>query len=147
MEVLWHALETGLIVVVGFSGGLITGTGFIAVLSALSLPARLSALTYSRRANRIYELALAAGVWVAALWLPFPFALRLGPVILAAIGLPMGIFVGMLASALAETVGVMPVIAARTGAGPLIDKVVWAVAVGKIIGSLIFLTFPPFTAP
>jgi len=142
-----EVVHTLLLVLMGLSGGLITGTGLAAVLSALHLPARLSALTYTRRANRLYELSLTGGAWVAAWWLPFPFYLRLPAATLALAGLFTGAFVGMLASALAETIGVVPVAARRTGVGALIGKVVWAVAAGKIIGSLVYLTYQPFLGP
>jgi stage V sporulation protein AB len=146
VAVLVPGLETVLLVLAGLSGGLITGTGLSAILNALGLPARLASLSSSRRANRLYELALAAGVWVAAFWLPFPFMLPAGEVLLAGAGLVAGAFVGMLASALAETIGVMPVVAAHSGAGRLIGKVIWALAAGKTVGSLLHLTFASFAA-
>lgn len=129
----------------GLSGGLVAGSAFVALLNALQVPARLAALTYTRRLARTYELALAAGAFAAALWIPFPFALRVPSWFLAIAGLFMGAFVGLLASALAETIGVIPVVARRTAVGEPLFKLIWLAAAGKILGSLAYWLFPPFT--
>jgi stage V sporulation protein AB len=134
-----------LFAVFGLSGGLIAGSAFVALLTALEVPARLIALSYTRRHTRTYEFALAAGAWVAAFWLPFPYTLGTSPWVLVIPGLLMGSFVGTLASALAETIGVIPVTARRTGVGSPIFKLIWFAVAGKILGSLVFWMFPPLT--
>lgn len=129
----------------GLSSGLIAGSAFVALLNALEVPARLIALSYTRRHARTYEAALAAGTWTAAFWLPFPYTLRTSPWVLVLPGLLMGSFVGLLASALAETLGVVPVTARRTGVGSPLFRLIWFAVAGKILGSLVFWTFPPLT--
>jgi stage V sporulation protein AB len=93
--------------------------------------------------NRAYELAMAAGATVAAVRLVYPFQFALGAFTAGVAGITMGMFVGMLASALAETIGVVPVVARRTGLGNWITKLIWLVVVGKILGSLIYWLYPP----
>ena len=137
--------EAALLVLMGLGSGVFVGTAFVAFLNALQMPARLAALTYTRRAGRVYELAIAGGCWAAAVWLPFPFFVPVGPWVNPLIGVFTGAFIGMLASALAETIGVMPLLARRTGLRGLVGKVIWAVAAGKIVGTLVQFTSTPFT--
>lgn len=139
-------LQWLLVAVIGLCSGVVVGAAFVAFINALRLPARLVALTYSRHVTRVYELAMTAGGTVAAVWLVFPFVFRLGPAAAALIGVAMGAFVGMLAGALAETIGVVPVVARRTGLGSWITKLIWFVAVGKILGSLIYWLYPPLVS-
>ncbi len=142
-----RAVELALLATLGIGSGVLVGAAFVALLTALGVPSRLVALTGTRRCNAAYALAVAGGALAGAFWLPFPYTLSLPGVLAAVPGLLTGIFVGMLASALAETIGVVPVLSRRVGLGSLVGKVVWAVAAGKIIGSLAYWTFPPFTAP
>jgi stage V sporulation protein AB len=130
-------------VAVGLSSGAVVGAAYVAFMNALQLPARLAALTYTRHMGRVYEIAMAAGATLAAVRLAFPFVFNLGVITAGLVGLPMGIFVGMLASALAETIGVVPVVARRTGLGTSITKLIWFVVIGKILGSLIYWLYPP----
>jgi stage V sporulation protein AB len=132
-----------LLVVVGLCAGGIVGTAYVAFMNTLQLPARLAALTYTRHFGRVYELAMFSGALTAAVWLAFPFTFALNQAIAGFIGVAMGVFVGMLASALVETIGVIPVVARRTGLGNTVTKLIWFVVVGKILGSLVYWLYPP----
>ncbi|MDP2871338.1 MAG: stage V sporulation protein AB [Bacillota bacterium] len=132
-----------LLAAVGACAGVVVGAAYVAFMNALRVPARLAALTYTRHMTRIYEAAMAAGAFLAAVWLVFPYTLRLAPAAAGFVGAAMGVYVGMLASALAETIGVIPVVARRTGLGTWVTRLIWFVVLGKITGSLIYWLYPP----
>lgn len=147
MPTVLGAAELAMLFLFGAGSGVLVGAAFIALLVTLGVPSRLIALTDTRKWTKVFSLALAAGSLAGSMWLPFPYSIPLPACAAALPGLLVGIFVGMLASALAETIGVVPILSRRLGLGSLVGKVVWAVAAGKIIGSLAYWTFPPFTAP
>jgi stage V sporulation protein AB len=122
--------------------GLAVGAALGALVVLLSVGARLARVTATPEFGRAYEWALACGAAAAASYEVWPWTLR-GPRALAAIlGGGMGIFIGMLAAALAEVVAVMPLLARRLGLVPYLPRLVLALALGKTLGAVAWLLVP-----
>lgn len=130
-----------LLIVVGFSGGLAVGCGFVAFLTVLGIIPRLTQLTKTYAYIRGYEWSVITGT-ISGTW----FGLRniqlgLPAFLLLPIGLAAGVFVGMLAAALTEVLNVFPILAKRIGINEKILVLLMAIVLGKVLGSLFHWTF------
>ncbi|KKI93137.1 stage V sporulation protein AB [Bacillus sp. SA1-12] len=129
-------VENLLLIIIGLSGGLVVGSGFVAFLAVLGIIPRLTQLTKTYQFIHVYEWAIILGAvligWISLRdTLLFQSALWLVPV-----GLLNGMFVGMLAAALTEVLNVFPILAKRIGLGDKIIILLMAIVLGKIAGSL-----------
>ncbi|ADU30059.1 stage V sporulation protein AB [Evansella cellulosilytica] len=125
-----------LLMFIGLAGGLAVGSGFVAFLTVLGVIPRLADLTRSEKSLRYYEVAIVLGA-LAGVWfslgephLSFPT-----PIVIA-IGLLCGMFIGLLAAALTEVLNVFPILAKRIGMKNKVNLLLWAIVLGKILGSL-----------
>ena len=130
-----------LLIIIGFSGGLAVGCGFVAFLTVLGIIPRLTQLTKTAPLIRSYEWSVVSGAIVGT-WLGLRgIELGLSPFLLLPIGLAAGIFVGMLAAALTEVLNVLPILAKRIGINEKILVLLMAIVLGKMLGSLFHWTF------
>jgi len=124
------------LIVIGLSGGLSVGCGFVAFLSVLGIIPRLSQLTKTHHFIREYEwsvvLSVVFGTWVGLRNTHF----HLSYLLLIPIGIGAGIFVGLLAAALTEVLNVLPILAKRIGIHEQILLLLMAIVLGKVFGSL-----------
>ncbi|PFH82047.1 stage V sporulation protein AB [Bacillus sp. AFS088145] len=124
------------IVLVGFSGGIAVGTGFVAFLSVIGIIPRLTQLTKTINKIRAYEFAVILGA-IFGCWISLRNTVFNLPNIFSVfIGLLAGIFIGMLAAALTEVLNVFPILAKRIGIQKKIVYLLMAIALGKVFGSL-----------
>lgn len=121
---------------IGLSGGLAVGAGFVAFLTVLGVIPRLTQLTKTKNFIRYYEWAVVVGAitgsWLS-LWEP---TFQLPSITTAFVGLFAGVFVGLLAAALTEVLNVFPILAKRVGVADKITYLLMAIVFGKILGSL-----------
>lgn len=129
-------LHSFLLIIIGLSGGLVVGSGYVAFLAVLGIIPRLTQLTKTYRYIHIYELAIILGAVIVG-WLSLrDISLFQSKFWLIPIGLFSGVFIGMLAAALTEVLNVFPILAKRIGLGDRIIVLLMAIVLGKIIGSL-----------
>lgn len=125
-----------IVIIIGLSGGLAVGSGYVAFLSVLGILPRLVQLSKTSFFIRGYEAAIIIGSMIGCVIsfstysFSFPFPLLLF------IGLNCGIFVGMLAAALTEVLNVLPILAKRIYAEHAVVWFLTALALGKMVGSL-----------
>lgn len=123
-------------IIVGFSGGFAVGGGFVAFLTVLDIIPRLIQLTKTKDKLVHYEFAVVFGS-VLSTWASFgEYHLTLPAIFLVIIGLASGIFIGLLAAALAEVLNVFPIIVKRIRMYEKLQWFILAIVFGKIIGSL-----------
>ncbi|WP_461180630.1 stage V sporulation protein AB [Virgibacillus kimchii] len=130
---------------IGFSGGLAVGAGFVAFLTVLGIIPRLIQLTKSEKYINVYISGVIAGSLMGT-FLSFTSVTWNHPILLLLLwGLLHGIFNGMLAAALTEVLNVFPILYKRLGIDRHLMWLFMAVALGKITGSLFqwlyFVTF------
>jgi stage V sporulation protein AB len=147
-------LYIGLLVWMGLAGGLVVGSGLVAILTVLDIIPRLVQLSKSKEVLPWFELAVVVGAisWTAADFFDWQaaglFAGIGGTVgqwivegmlvfIVAGVGLMAGAFVGMLAGALTEVLNVLPILAKRVHIGGAILWLLLAMIAGKVVGSLV----------
>lgn len=123
-------------VFVGLAWGLAVGSGFVAFIAVLDILPRLAQVSRSFDKIRQYERALIAGsvYWTFADFYGWIFPLPQAAVIVS--GLLSGMFVGLLAGGLTEVVNVLPILAKRLGLASHIALLLFAMILGKVVGSL-----------
>ena len=126
--------------------GLAVGAGLAALVVVLAIGVRLAAASGTLRYAGAYQWALVAGAAVGAADQAWPIRLHGGALLATALGFGMGLFVGMVAAALAETASALPVGARRLGLLPYLPRLVVAVALGKALGAVAWVTVPAFFA-
>ncbi|EXX88244.1 stage V sporulation protein AB [Paenibacillus darwinianus] len=125
------------VILIGLSGGVAVGSGLVALLVILDLIPRLAQLAKAYRKSRWFETAIVVGAvyWTFADF--FGWTLHLPRhLLLPAVGLLDGVFIGMLAAALTEVVNVLPIMAKRLRLSDYLIALVMAMVLGKVAGSL-----------
>ncbi|MFS0672722.1 stage V sporulation protein AB [Ornithinibacillus sp. 179-J 7C1 HS] len=123
-------------VLIGFSGGLAVGCGFVAFLTVLGIIPRLIQLTKTLYLVKVYTGCVVLGTLFGT-YLSFVEVFWDNPVILLVLwGALHGVFNGMLAAALTEVLNVFPLLSKRIGLDNKLITLMMAVVLGKIAGSL-----------
>ncbi|KKE80705.1 MULTISPECIES: stage V sporulation protein AB [Oceanobacillus] len=123
-------------VLIGFSGGLAVGGGFVAFITVLKIIPRLLQLTKSYKLIKFYTACVVLGLIMGS-YLSFANVNLNQPVLILVVwGLFHGIFNGMLAAALTEVLNVFPVITRRIRLENSLLILLMAIMFGKIVGSL-----------
>lgn len=130
-------MKTILIPFIGFSNGIIVGSGIVALITLLDIVPRLAQLTRTYQFIHWYENVIVIGATFAAITSLTGVSIPLGNVVTIIVGFFMGIFVGMLASALAEVMNVMPVVVRRFRLEGYVIYILYALVFGKVFGSLL----------
>ena len=133
--------------VIGFASGVLVSGAVFAFITIVGVVPRLAQKTNSTRYIKVYETAIIGGglvgVWLSFFASGFSWGLWLLPIL----GLAAGIFYGCLAMALAEVLNVLPILARRTRLQKGLFVIVTAIAVGKMIGALLYFLVPGFYTP
>jgi stage V sporulation protein AB len=130
-------LKQVLLGTMAFSFGLVVAGGFLAFISLIGVVPRLASITKTAKYVTTYENSLIYGAFLGNLFSLYERTLPLGASALILPGLFGGIFVGCLAGALAEVVNVIPIFSRRIGLRKGIPYLVYALGIGKGLGSLI----------
>lgn len=120
-----------------FAFGVVVAGGFLAFISLIGVVPRLAAITKTADHVVTYENGLIYGAVLGNLLSLYEKKILLGSAFLILPGLFGGIFVGCLAGALAEVVNVIPIFSRRIKLRKGLPLLVYALALGKGIGSLI----------
>jgi stage V sporulation protein AB len=131
-------------IIIGLSGGLIVGGGLAAFFTALGITSRLISMGNGKPHMGIYKGCIFIGAVLSSLAYALDFKIPIGKYTLPIIGIFMGIFVGIIASALAEMLDALPLVANFAGIGQYIYVIIFAILIGKIAGALIYWVFPGF---
>ncbi|WP_425446072.1 stage V sporulation protein AB [Dethiothermospora halolimnae] len=130
-------MDTLILILVGFSGGVVTGSAVGAFITLLDIVPRLAQISKSTTLIRFYEKLLTVTTTLTSILIFFQFKFNLNDIILIPIGTFIGIFVGLLAAALAEVINVIPILARRLRIRQYVFYVFISMALGKVVGSLI----------
>lgn len=138
-----------LTVLIGTAGGLAIGASVTAFFTVLGIPARVIQWSRNRGSVLLYEISIVLGAIVSCLIYFFNFSLALLNISLAKVlslpvGLLIGIFVGMVAAALTETLDIISIAASKLKIIRWIYLIVAVTLLGKIVGSLLYFIIPGF---
>ncbi|WP_158735255.1 stage V sporulation protein AB [Alteribacillus sp. YIM 98480] len=135
------AVEALFAILIGLSGGLAVGSGFVAFITVLGIIPRLVQLTKTQKAIQAYEIAVITGAVIGSIATLHDIKGTFPALLTIPVGLAAGMFVGMLAAALTEVLNVFPILARRIGMEKNIIVLVMAIVFGKILGSLFHWIF------
>lgn len=123
---------------IGLSSGMAVAAGLFTFLAITGVPHRLMAVTHTSAWGLWYEwMLILGGVIGNILWLLAP-KFHIGVVVLAVLGLLIGIFVGCLIGAIAEVLDAFPVFLRRAKIKKGIAFIVVAMAAGKAAGVFVW---------
>lgn len=120
---------------------MVVGSALAAFITILDLVPRLLQLIKTTSAVTLAEAVLVMGATAGSLLSFFTPRVSLGQVTAMVVGLCSGTFIGLLAAALAEVLDVIPVIARRLHMLQHTGKIVSAIVLGKVVGSLLQWTY------
>lgn len=142
--------------VFGLCAGLLTATGYFAVITAIGLINRIAAVTDTRKYLLLYEemiiLGAVLGTIVAVFDIRLPFSEITGVcadgssllcallmyVAVGFVGIVSGMYVGLFVVCLAETTKALPVFLRRVRIGAGLGVIILMIGIGKAVGQLIY---------
>lgn len=130
----------------GFSAGTVVAGGIFSFIAAIGIVPRLAQRTATVKYIPIYEDAITIGGIFGTTTMFIDYYLPIGTILVAALALCTGIFVGCLAIALAEVLNVVPIFLRRSHITVGIPALISAIALGKVIGSLVYFFVQGFYA-
>lgn len=126
----------------GLSAGGIIAAGVFAFLAIIGVFPRLIGKTRTNRHIFLYETVIILGGVLGNILDIYEFPIYMGPYLgtlfICAYGLSVGIFVGCLVMSLAETLKALPVISRRIHLAVGLQYLIFALAAGKMAGSLVY---------
>ena len=137
-------VKHGASIIIGFASGLVIAGAVFAFITVIGVVPRLAQKTKTTGNIKIYESALALGGIFGTLAMLFPFHLPIGHVGGVALSVANGIFIGCLAMSLAEVLNVIPIFSRRARMQRGLFFLVLAIAIGKLVGSLLYFIVPGF---
>ncbi len=130
-------IQNVIMAVSAFSCGFLVAGGVIAVIVGLGIVTRLVGITHTAKENRWYESMIFTGAIFGNMLTVYRIPLSLGRAGLLILGVSAGIYTGGWIMALAEMVHIFPIFSRRIGITTGIGMIIWSLALGKILGSLL----------
>lgn len=121
---------------IGFCGGCLVAGGIVALMVGLGILSRFIEISHTSKHARLYEDCILFGGIGGTLVTVYPMIVPFGRVGIAILGICSGIYVGGWIMALAEVIHVFPVFFRRIGLIKGTGLIIFAVAVGKTVGSM-----------
>ncbi len=131
------------IVFISFSSGLVISSAVFAFISAIGVVPDLASKTKTTKYISFYEeMIIFGGIFGSCYsFISYDFNIAqffVGKVFIILFFVAIGIFIGVLASSLAEVIDVIPIFSQRTNIKHGIPLLLISMAIGKCIGSLIY---------
>lgn len=123
---------------VGFSEGVVVGGALVAFITLLDIVPRLAQLSSSEELINLYEKVIIISATGISLFGFIDRSISITGFLVVLIGFLMGVFVGLLAAALAEVTNVIPVMVNRFHIQQYVKYIFFSLVSGKVVGSLIY---------
>ncbi len=130
--------ENILLVIIAFGGGVTAGSAAAAFLALLEVIPRLMQISDTRDYIKLYQGVLTFGFVLFTLIYFSDFHLSLSKYITIPAGFLYGMFIGIFASALAEVLNVIPVLAKKLKLRDYLTYVIYTLMAGKVVGSMFY---------
>jgi stage V sporulation protein AB len=127
-----------LIILFGFSGGAVVGSGVVALLTLLGIVPRMCQVSNTFKYIKFYELILIIGCIFGSVFSLFNIRFNLGTPSIIITGITYGMFIGFLSSSLAEVLDYIPVVSRRLKIATQYTKyIIFSLLIGKTLGSFL----------
>lgn len=133
--------------IVGFGSGAVISGAVFAFIAVIGIVQRIAQKTGTVRQIMLYEEAIIVGGVFGTLTMIFDFNLRAGNIVAVILSFCIGVFFGVLAISLAEVLNVIPILSRRANIYKTIQLLILSIAIGKLLGSLLFFIIPGFFNP
>lgn len=124
--------------VTGLGAGALVSAGVFALISTIGLIPRMAGKTHTGSYVKQYEMAVLFGGTLGNVMNIFEISVPLGVAGLILFGTFSGIFVGCLATSLAESLGATAIFARRVRLHKGMGAIILSVAIGKLLASILF---------
>lgn len=131
-------------ILIGFAGGLAVGASVTAFFTVLGVIAHIVKWSKQKKFLLIYEICFVLGALLSCLLYFSDITIKYFDFLTIPLGFLLGIFVGMIAAALTETLDIITIAANKLKIANWIYLIVIVVLLGKVIGSLVFFLIPDF---
>lgn len=125
-------------ILIGLCGGITVAGATFALITTVNIVPRLAHVTKTSSYVTMYESIILVGGVLGSLLTTSPLAFVLPELVVILFGLASGMFVGALAITLAEALDVTTIFARRMRLHTGIPWIILSVAIGKVLGSLLF---------
>ena len=132
------------VVIFGLSSGIVISGAAFAFVTVVGVVPRMALKTATTGSVRLYEESIMFGGIAGTLMMFFQFHIPIGWAATALLSFCGGVFFGALAMSLAEVLDVIPILTRRGRVERGMYYFVMAIAIGKLIGSLMYYTMPGF---
>ena len=124
--------------VIGLSCGLIVAGGVFALITSIGVIPRMAGKSHTGKYVRVYEMSVFFGGCIGNIIFIYKVSLPLGILSVALFGLFSGVFVGCLATSLAETLNTTAVFSRRINLTMGMGFIILCLALGKFFGSMMY---------
>ena len=132
------------LVLLGFGAGIIIAGAVFAFIAVIGVVPRLADKTGTTRYVALYEEAIILGGIIGSAAMLVDLYIPIGRIGAVIYGLLTGMFYGCLAVSLAEVLNVLPVLARRVRVRQGLRWFITALALGKLLGSVLYYFVPGF---
>lgn len=126
------------LVLLGFSSGVVISGAVFAFITTLGIVNYLAKKTKTEQYIKVYEEIIICGGVFGASTNIIKYYLPLGDWLVIILSLGIGVFYGCFAMALAEVLNVIPILMRRLRISYGLSYMITAMAMGKMIGSLLY---------
>ncbi len=137
-------LKFVLLILLGFGGGVVIAGAVFAFIAIIGVVPRLAQKTKTEQNIKLYEEVIIWGGIFGTTTMLFDYYIPVGTLLVIIFSLCIGIFYGGLAVSLAEVLNVIPILSRR---GRIKEGMIYfmlAIALGKLIGSILYYFVPGF---
>lgn len=127
-----------LLIIIGLSSGFAIAGGIFALITKIGVIPQMADVTHTAQYVTTYEMAVLGGGVTGTCLTVFPISLSLPVWVIGIFGISSGIFVGCLATALSEALNVTAIFTRRLRLHTGIACIVLSMAIGKVLGSLVY---------
>lgn len=133
-----------ILIILGFGAGVVIAGAVFAFIAIIGVVPRLAQKTKTQKYIKFYEEAIIWGGIFGTSTMLIEYYLPIGSVLTIIYSLCIGIFYGALAVSLAEVLNVIPILSRRGRIKEGMMYFITAIAVGKLLGSLLYYFVPGF---
>ncbi len=127
-----------LLILISFGGGIGTGTAAAAFITILQIVPRLVQLTKTNDYIKLYYWCIILGLSLFSITYFWEFNFHFSKYMTGVFGFIYGVFIGLLSSALAEVLNVIPILANKFKIKKKLNYMVFTLMIGKVVGSLYY---------
>lgn len=133
-----------LAIIIAFGSGIIISGAVFAFIAIIGVVPRLAQKTRTETKIKFYEEAIIFGGIFGTLTMLFNLHIPIGTFFATIYALCIGIFFGCLAVSLAEILNVIPILTRRGNIKKGLKYFITAIAIGKLVGALLYSIVPGF---